>query len=372
MFPTPEKPVKHLSYLDSVRGIAALMVVAYRFINWKHSDKLWAKLGSIVFNGSDAVSFFFVLSGFVLSYQYIVYNRGLDIRKFYINRFFRLWPAFFVCVALNALNWVRDDLSLWKLKEIFLLNKTQFWEEALLFRSHVQYYVPGWTLVIEFTLSFTVPFMIVLGHKNHKLLVALLVAVLLIGNAMGVWYMFHFHFALGVLISCLYGYITSDAFRQSAWYRRRYWVLLAALILYSTRHIDRIFYFGDSYHYVTKYIGLDFFHYTAIASFVFIVAIIRSKHAHAILNHRLLLFLGKISYGIYLMHWVLVTDVFIYWDRLAPYFPNSKTAYVVIFIAYVLATIVLATLLHYTVEIPFMKVGKKLTRNMRDTLVVSR
>ena len=47
-----------------------------------------------MFNGSDAVSFFFVLSGFVLSYKYLALGQPLDMKQFYTNRIFRLWPAF--------------------------------------------------------------------------------------------------------------------------------------------------------------------------------------------------------------------------------------------------------------------------------------
>ena len=87
---TSHKPKEHLDYLDSARGIAALMVLFYHFINWKYDSHTLAKVGSIIANGSDAVSFFFVLSGFVLSYKYVVLRQPLDIKKFYFNRFFRL------------------------------------------------------------------------------------------------------------------------------------------------------------------------------------------------------------------------------------------------------------------------------------------
>src|SRR5690606_19040924 len=93
------KPVPHLSYLDSVRGIAALMVVVYHYLNWYYSGKLVVKITNIFINGADAVAFFFVLSGFVLSYKYVVLKHPLDIGKFYVNRFFRLWPAFFITVV---------------------------------------------------------------------------------------------------------------------------------------------------------------------------------------------------------------------------------------------------------------------------------
>lgn len=38
------------------------------------------------------VSFFFVLSGFILTYNYPSFSSALDIKKFYLNRVARIWP----------------------------------------------------------------------------------------------------------------------------------------------------------------------------------------------------------------------------------------------------------------------------------------
>ena len=53
--------------------------------------------------GSIAVSFFFVLSGFVLTYAYHDrLNRWSDVAKFYFNRFARIWPLHVVCLILSV------------------------------------------------------------------------------------------------------------------------------------------------------------------------------------------------------------------------------------------------------------------------------
>ncbi len=349
----------HLDYLDSTRGIAAFSVIVYHFINWKYEDRLAAKVGSIVFNGSDAVSFFFVLSGFVLSYPYIVGHKELSIPKFYVARFFRLWPAFFLTVVLNALNWSRTSLDLATMRDVFVLNKTQFWNEALLFRSHPHYFTPGWTLTIELCLSLVVPFMIVVAKNSVRSFVWAIGVILFIGGIMGDYYMFHFHFALGVLLSCMYHYLGSERFADSWAYRRRHLVLTGAIALYSIRHLGRIHELPGAYVAIAKYLGIDFFHYTAIGSFVLIAFLIHSRRAQAFLQQRPFLFLGKISYGIYLSHWLLVTDIFAYWDQLRPLFPSTAWALGCLFCAYCLVTIVLATMIHYWVELPFIRMGKR-------------
>jgi len=363
-----DRPFKqHLDYIDTVRGIAALCVMVYHFINWRYEDRLAAKIASIVFNGSDAVSFFFVLSGFALSYPYIVLNRPIDIKTFYINRIFRLWPAFFITVALNALNWNRYNLDFHSLKDLFVLNKTHFWEEALLLRTYAQYYTPGWTLVIELSISFFMPFMILLAKKSQQIVLWLLFAFLFIGGNMGGYYLFHFHFALGVLLSCFFYQLQQASFLQTRWYRYRYLIIGLSILLYSIRHLERIFPFGPTYTSIAKYVGIDFFHYTGLASCVFIAAILYSRKIQTILAHRFLRFFGKISYGIYLMHWLLVTDVFIYWNKLASYFPTARLAFFFIFFAYSGITILLATALHYAIELPFIRSGKRVTQRLKPT-----
>jgi peptidoglycan/LPS O-acetylase OafA/YrhL len=360
-------PPRHLGYLDSARGIAALMVIAYHYINWIHEGDLGAKIASIVFNGSDAVSFFFVLSGFVLSYKYIVLDQPLDIKKFYINRLFRLWPAYFIIIVLNTLNVNRADLSLHNLSQVFLHDRDAFWEEAILLRGHAHAYLPGWTLVIELALSFFIPFTIVIAKKNKQLIYWLLFAYLLIGNTMRDLYMFNFHFTLGVLISCLFIEVSAPTFRLTKWYRYRYIIVFISIMLYSIRHIDRILPMPLTYNYLSGYLGITFFHYTAIASFVFIIAIIISAHAKNILEHKALRFFGKISYGVYLAHWLLVVDVFAYWSKITPMFPNTRYAFVAVFFIYVAATVLLATILHYTIELPFIKMGKYITAKIKPS-----
>jgi peptidoglycan/LPS O-acetylase OafA/YrhL len=369
--PTPDqKPPQHLGYLDAARGIAAIMVMVYHFINWKYDARTGAKVASMIFNGSDAVSFFFVLSGFVLSYKYVVSDQPLDLKKFYINRLFRLWPAYFITVLINALNVYRHDLNVKTLTDLFVLNKNYFWEEAFLLRGHPGYYVPGWTLVLELVMSFFLPFAIILAKKDKRIVYWMLLVYIVIGNSMRDLYIFHVHFLLGLALSCLYHQLSSASFKEIGWYRYRYLLLVVAFIFFSIRHIDRIWPFNATYTYIAGYFGISFFLYTGIASFVFIAAILCSRRAQYLLEHRLLRFFGKISYGIYLMHWLPVTDIFQYWDRIKQAFPNVYYAFFVSLAGYVCLTILLATILHYTIELPFIRLGKRITRKMKPSLVI--
>jgi peptidoglycan/LPS O-acetylase OafA/YrhL len=83
--------------LDGIRGIAILMVVLY------HARIASAELH---WYGSNGVSIFFTLSGFLIT-RLLVEERlelgGISLRGFYARRALRLLPAFGVMVALTAM-----------------------------------------------------------------------------------------------------------------------------------------------------------------------------------------------------------------------------------------------------------------------------
>lgn len=56
----------HFEILDGLRGIAALAVVIFHFMEWVYSDYRKNFIG----HGFLAVDFFFCLSGFVIGYAY--------------------------------------------------------------------------------------------------------------------------------------------------------------------------------------------------------------------------------------------------------------------------------------------------------------
>ena len=55
-------------------------------------------------NGNLGVNFFFVLSGFLITYLLIEERKLLgkiDIKSFWIRRLLRIWPLYFACVAFG-------------------------------------------------------------------------------------------------------------------------------------------------------------------------------------------------------------------------------------------------------------------------------
>ncbi len=83
-----------ISEIDALRGIACLMVVLNHFGNY-------GQLSQLGFNmGCTGVDLFFIISGFVIS---LTIEGNPNRNYFLINRFSRLFPAYWTCVTLTAL-----------------------------------------------------------------------------------------------------------------------------------------------------------------------------------------------------------------------------------------------------------------------------
>jgi peptidoglycan/LPS O-acetylase OafA/YrhL len=360
----PQK-TERLEYLDSARGIAALMVLFGHFINWEYDHDKSIMVASLVFNAADAVSFFFVLSGMVLSYTYFQTDRKLDVGQFYINRIFRLYPGFLIAVLVNVMYRQRINLSFFS--DLFLHNKYHFWEEAFLLRFHNDIYGPGWTLTIEMALSFFMPFLIVIGRYNKKLLPWLLFISFLIGNITGLYL---FHFAAGALVSMYFKEISSDSFKAKKYYPYRFLIIPVAIFLFSVRQLTRMFPMNPTLSAVLEFFNLSNFMLSGIGALVFLVCIIHFKSIQRILHHKVLVFYGKISYGIYLMHWVVVRYIGDHWEDVLKPFPNPFVALLVMSVVALAGSTLLATMFHYWVELPCMKMGKRMVKRMKPTVAI--
>ena len=86
-----------LNCLTSLRVFAAMLIVIHHCVPKEHLLKVPVLRGMCLDHG---VSFFFVLSGFILTYVY----HGMQptgYRDFFVARFARLWPAHIATLALG-------------------------------------------------------------------------------------------------------------------------------------------------------------------------------------------------------------------------------------------------------------------------------
>ncbi len=91
----------HLLQLTGMRFFAAALVFFNHFgREATTSSPVWVQ--QLLLHGRSAVTFFFMLSGFVLAYSYIDDRSGNGMRssrkRFYFNRFARIYPVYFLAL----------------------------------------------------------------------------------------------------------------------------------------------------------------------------------------------------------------------------------------------------------------------------------
>jgi peptidoglycan/LPS O-acetylase OafA/YrhL len=88
--------MNQIKCLTSLRFFAAAMIVVFHSVNaFRIADN-----SKITFPLEQGVSFFFVLSGFILTYVYPSLNGAHRVRDFYVARIARIWPAHFAAFLL--------------------------------------------------------------------------------------------------------------------------------------------------------------------------------------------------------------------------------------------------------------------------------
>ncbi len=117
---------KKIIPLESMRGIAAFIVFLYHFIlgftpQWHGLDAKVAIVGAnlketpffFFINGLGAVTFFFVLSGFVLSYKFFSTRDTSTLIHSVIKRWPRLFPLALISTLISCFL-IKNDLYYWK------------------------------------------------------------------------------------------------------------------------------------------------------------------------------------------------------------------------------------------------------------------
>jgi peptidoglycan/LPS O-acetylase OafA/YrhL len=96
--------------MDSLRAIAALAVIFYHMSLWfKFPEEIiYTYLKQLLtfgrVGGSLGVTFFFVLSGFLITYLLFLErenNGKVDIPKFYMRRVLRIWPLYLFTIFVG-------------------------------------------------------------------------------------------------------------------------------------------------------------------------------------------------------------------------------------------------------------------------------
>ena len=102
----------HYALLDGLRGVAALLVV------WYHVFEGFSFAGGTLIesinHGYLAVDFFFILSGFVISYAYDDrWAKGFTMRQFFVRRLIRLHPMVIMGALIGTITFCLQGCVQW-------------------------------------------------------------------------------------------------------------------------------------------------------------------------------------------------------------------------------------------------------------------
>jgi peptidoglycan/LPS O-acetylase OafA/YrhL len=152
--------IKHrlpaLRALTSLRFFAAMHVVVYH-LSAEHVYTTLPLLGRFVMSGYTGVALFFVLSGFILAYNY---REVRDRRDFYISRFARVYPVYVIALMLGvayAFAPASQHLSHFMLRLGLCLTLLHTWYPPFT----DSFNGPGWTLSVEAFFYALFPFLAV-------------------------------------------------------------------------------------------------------------------------------------------------------------------------------------------------------------------
>jgi peptidoglycan/LPS O-acetylase OafA/YrhL len=322
-----------LTQLDGLRGVAAVMVMLFHFTTrydqifmFQHPPALGMPYGGL------GVSLFFAISGYVI---FMTLDRVRTAREFLASRFSRLYPVFWVCVLITwllwrALDWPGMPTGL----RALVLNLTmlpQQFDAPLISGVY-------WSLRDELFFYLWMLLLWQLGWLQRP------------ARFIGAWLMLA---ALALVVQHATGISVPYSAVMTLLLNNIPWFMLGVLI-YVHQH-QRI---GTGVFAVLILLAgvcatLNAGHYTgwpaALCTICTVLALyLAARGKFALAGHPLLVFLGAISYPLYLIHepfgWVVLHTL----DNAG--LPASLSIACAIALA-----IALATLLHKAVEMPAMR-----------------
>lgn len=87
-----------LNQLTTTRFIAAILIVFYHFGSDTYSH-FYEPIQTIIKRANLGVSFFFILSGFVMIIAYS--KKNIVFKEYYLNRFARIYPSYLLALLLT-------------------------------------------------------------------------------------------------------------------------------------------------------------------------------------------------------------------------------------------------------------------------------
>ena len=318
----PKQQQIYFPNLNGLRFIAASLVIIHHTEQFKSIFKLPNYYDSVPFFqaiGLHGVNLFFVLSGFLITYLLLSEEKSynlIDIKNFYIRRLLRIWPLYFLIILLAF--FIIPQFNLFLLPHLNLANNsTNFYLKIFLFSlflpnfaqallGQVPFASHTWSIGTEEQFYLMWPLFLKYIKKWRAQFMLLLIAIYIFLN-------YFLSTQLAHLIpfrSVLQGYLLSFNISCLA-----IGALLAFYMIQQHQMITilsnkAVFYIALILVLIMLWSGcsLSFIQNEIYAALfgIMILNFVNNKHFDNTLQNKIFNYLGKISYGLYMFHPIVI------------------------------------------------------------------
>lgn len=290
-----------LEQLTFTRFFAAISIVIYHYGENIFPFNL-DEINFIFRQANVGVSYFFILSGFVMIIAY-GHKDKINFIQYMQKRLARLYPVYFLAILILLLFFIAQPNGKIDYKGLFLnLALVQSWLPG----NALSFNYPGWSLSTELFFYLSFPFLYNLLYKKfsfQKIIIPVLICFVfsqilfhyLINSSFykgfpSTSHDFLHYFPLMHINEFLIGNITGLIFLNSKFKKENYDLLIVSLIIFTSLLLK--FNFGFIYH-------------NGMLAILFVPLIILISINNGVLSRiskiKYFVFLGEISYGIYIL-----------------------------------------------------------------------
>ena len=298
----------------------------------------------MLFDAEAAVLYFFILSGYVLTRALIGIPKLTlsTYGNFVLKRVLRIYPAFIFAFLLTFLfvkiagrpsdNWLSGywiDIPQGFFESVKQLVLIKRWPNA----PELRILPHDWTLSIEIAVSLLLP-VLAFASRLHAFLTLLMIYLCVKFLGLDP---FTFDFSLGIFLA-----LKQDNFKALNHPAKIIMALVALMLICSD-------YFFPDFMKSADHVMI---HHKSWGLFILLLLILSSDKIQNLLSAKPLVYLGKISYSFYLLHFgilLIMTEIFATINSIA------------FFIIYLASTILISVLSYSRIEKPFIETGHKLT-----------
>ncbi|MEG1210198.1 MAG: acyltransferase [Leclercia sp.] len=357
--------------IQMLRGVAALLVVMFHIRGTLNGVYAQSNLGDLLFlNGPAGVDLFFVISGFIICLS-SKKDEENKVAKFALRRAFRIYPLFFVSLVAYQLL-VYPEFNIYSFVRSALLLPKDNSGSAPYFGYNILF--PAWTLLFEVTFYALFAASMAVSHKHRIKVCSALIICIYLGstisqtggiNFSGIVPILHNERSIATVISYTSGSPMMLLFVCGMWIYSIYDSVIKKEIQINKKLCLYIFFVCSNLYAVLFFsgyrsgIGLSGYGFWAI---ILIIGCLAYEVTGPAIS-RALLFLGDISYSLYLTH-VIAIGIFDNNASVISIYPESVG--IPRFILLLSASIAFAIPIYYFVEKPSISIGKRLVSRLFD------